>query len=131
MKVKSVRKQTPNVFTVEVTEGEADFILGLLAYVGGHAKRSPRKYADRIRVALSKAVGYDYDETDAFRLIEGAPFVNFSEYDGTTYDESLENAVGEYVARLIKLAAQGLEGGRTPKLDFLMREPSIFADPSS
>lgn len=61
-----------------LTEGEADFLLALMAHVGGDQKKSPRKYAIRIREALSRALGIDYKGTDAYQLSEGR--IKFSDY---------------------------------------------------
>lgn len=72
------RRTTRNV-TLRLTEGEADFILGTLAHVGGWPAKSPRKYADRIRRALEETLGYDYTETDAYA--HGVGHIEFRNYN--------------------------------------------------
>lgn len=71
------RKTSRNV-TLKLTEGEADLLIGVLANVGGHRTRSPRKYAARIARALEGALGYDHEQTDAFGLSQGT--IDFREY---------------------------------------------------
>lgn len=77
--VVDTRKRTPRKFTVELSEGEVDFILGLLSQVGGHPTRSPRKYADRLYSTLAKMAGYRFDQTDAYKLLRSRP-VMFEDY---------------------------------------------------
>lgn len=62
-----------------LTEGEADYLLAVTARTRGSAKDSPVKYARRIHAALTRAVGYDYQATDASHLISG--FLKFTTYD--------------------------------------------------
>jgi hypothetical protein len=62
---------TPRRFTVTMTEGEVDFLLGIIAVVGGNPAGA-RKYALRIADALTAAAGYDYQESDAYRHLRGA-----------------------------------------------------------
>lgn len=72
-------RQTTRRVTLKLTEGEADFVLGLTAMVSGSLTRSPRKYGERILVALTDALGYDYTETDAIAF--GLGDIEFREYD--------------------------------------------------
>lgn len=69
---------TPRRFTVDLTEGEVDFLLALTEGIGGDTKNSPRKYAARIHEALEAVTGYEAHETDAFTLLRGALW--FTEY---------------------------------------------------
>jgi hypothetical protein len=64
---KPVRQPTGKV-VLELTEGEADFILAVTAFIAGDYERSPRKYSDRIRRALETALGIGYTQTDAYKL---------------------------------------------------------------
>lgn len=63
-----------------LTEGEADFLLAVLARVGGHKTNSPRKYQVRIKDALQRATGITYKETDANQLAYGVG-MGFRDYD--------------------------------------------------
>ena len=72
------RKTTRNV-TLKLTEGEAELLLALTSMVGGRRSHSPRKYAERVRVALEAALGYNYESTDAYHL--GLGSVEFFDYD--------------------------------------------------
>lgn len=65
------QRNTPRHIVLTLTEGEADFILGVLGNVGGHPAKSPRKYADRIVKALHRVSGYHFTETDSFQLSNG------------------------------------------------------------
>jgi len=66
-----------------LTEGEADFLQGILRRVGGDRRGSPRKYADRIAKALYGATRQGSKGTDAARLISG--FVTFSPYESDPF----------------------------------------------
>lgn len=78
-KAKAGKRQTTRKVTLTLTEGEADLILALVTMVNGHQGKSPRKYARRIARALSDALGYGVEETDAFYL--GLGNVTFFDYD--------------------------------------------------
>lgn len=67
---------TPRTFDVKLTEGEIDFWIGLLGKVGGDTTKSPNKYAIRIKRKLVKAAGYDYRQTDAWKLAVGSIYFN-------------------------------------------------------
>jgi hypothetical protein len=72
---------------LELTEGEADFLLALSAHVGGSDEDSPRKYMHRISRALVKATGHVFFETDAFPLADpsqpsGVLFANYPDPRG-------------------------------------------------
>lgn len=73
-------KQPPVKVILELSEGEADFILGVTGKIGGSPDRSPRKYSDRIRAALTGALGYDWHETDAFKHSSRGPALYFNAY---------------------------------------------------
>jgi hypothetical protein len=73
-------RKTTRTVTLKLTEGEGDFLLGLLALTGGHPSRSPNKYGVRITRALEGALGYDYAFTDSFELALGG--IDFLPYDG-------------------------------------------------
>lgn len=76
----SQRRNSPRTITVEMTEGEADFVLGVTSIVGGDATRSMRKYADRLRRALSRSLGYGPDDTDFVKYGRGHVYMN--RFDG-------------------------------------------------
>lgn len=79
-------KQPPVRYVLELSEGEADFLLGLMGVIGGDTAKSPRKYALRIEGALSLAMGISCLSTDAVKLIsdQGRPgSVYFANYDGS------------------------------------------------
>jgi hypothetical protein len=65
-KAKVGPRQTTRVVTLELGEGEAETILGILGYVSGDPSRSPRKYVERIADALTDALGYEFHETDFY-----------------------------------------------------------------
>lgn len=87
-------RQTTRRVTLKLTEGEADLLVGLLANVSGNRTQSPRKYAERVRVALEEALGYTFEETDAFRLSLGD--VEFRQYDepDVTAGDRIMNFIG-------------------------------------
>lgn len=67
--IKRVKKiQVPSI-TLELSEGEADFLQALLCKASGDEINSPRKYAVAITKALKFATGQEFDETDAFKLM--------------------------------------------------------------
>lgn len=71
-----------------LTEGEADFLIAVLAEVGGHEKLSPRKYERRIYRALCDATGFTFQDTDAFKLMSGRiTFDNYADPDGGHEDQ--------------------------------------------
>jgi hypothetical protein len=79
-------KQPPSKVILELSEGEADFILGLTVVIGGDVTKSPRKYADSIGRALTEALETSAFDTDSHKLISdrGRPgAVYFKCYDGT------------------------------------------------
>lgn len=80
MATAKVRKRnTPRNIRLDLTEGEADFLLGITAAcISGDPVNSPRKYAKRIAKALTKATGYNYAETDSYPLARG--LVDFMDY---------------------------------------------------
>lgn len=65
-------KQPPVKILLELSEGEADFILGITSRIGGSMTDSPRKYNDRIQEALTGALGVRWDDTDSYPLLRGA-----------------------------------------------------------
>jgi len=72
-------KQPPPKYVLELSEGEADFILGITASIGGSSTNSPRKYSDALRDALMDATGISAFDTDAYALkVRGA--INFADY---------------------------------------------------
>lgn len=76
----SQRRNTPRTITVELTEGEADFLLGVTSIVGGDKSRSMRKYSDRLRRTLSRSLGYGPDDTDFVKYGRGHVYMN--RFDG-------------------------------------------------
>lgn len=70
-KAKAGARQTTRKVKLELTEGEADLVLALAAGVFGHPSQSPAKYARRVEKALTEALGYGPEETDAFHLSLG------------------------------------------------------------
>lgn len=73
-------KQPPNKVILELSEGEADFILALTARIGGHPEHSPRKYSERICTALTVALGFAWDGTDAEKLMTSSSRIYFNNY---------------------------------------------------
>lgn len=73
-------KQPPVKILLELSEGEADFILGITARIGGSTTGSPRKYNEPIQEALSEALGISWDETDAYGLLHGGGGLRFENY---------------------------------------------------
>jgi len=73
----TITKQVP-AYQLTLTEGEADFLISVLAEVDGHDTQSPRKYANSIHRVLMETTGYDWEETDAYRLQSGA--IHFEKY---------------------------------------------------
>lgn len=73
-------KKTPRRFTVELTEGEADLILGLLATANATPSvkvgSSPFKYVKRLVPVFEKLLGQKADETDAFINSVGVSYFN-------------------------------------------------------
>lgn len=65
--VREVRKVDRVQLTL--TEGEADYLLSMCGFIGGDPEMSPRKYNERIEEALTNALGYRYEQTDAYQLI--------------------------------------------------------------
>ena len=98
--MKSVRetRKVPRV-RLELTEGEADFLLGLMGRIGGDPVNSPRKYQKRVMTALTKALGYSYDETDAFKLVStlGGGNVLFDNYPEETDWDFLTSIIAKSV----------------------------------
>lgn len=80
--VRQVKLHSPRTIRLELTEGEADFLLGVLAQTGGHLTNSPWKYARRMADALEGAMGYDASETDAYKMSVG--HIEFTEYGSAT-----------------------------------------------
>ena len=74
-----ITKHVP-AYQLTITEGEADFLLAVLARIGGHSSQSPRKYSNSIRRALTEATGYNYLDSDAYRLSEKEKDLYFNEY---------------------------------------------------
>lgn len=67
-------KQPPKRIVLELSEGEADFVLAMSGIVTGSPKHSPRKYADRIFRELSAALGVNGEDTDAYKLMKPGAF---------------------------------------------------------
>jgi hypothetical protein len=68
-----------------LTEGEVDFLLGLMPKVGGNRALSPRKYAERIYKVLHEVTGQSYKDTDSYRLAVEGGRVNFAVYDSDPF----------------------------------------------
>lgn len=96
-KALSARKQTPRTFKLQITEGEADFLLGVLAAINGDPDKSPRKYAARLSRILSRMTGYDGLETDAVALSRGAiAFYNYG-HEPVTLEKRFEDTENDPV----------------------------------
>lgn len=100
MKVVSVRKttppplKTPRKFTVELTEGEADLILGLLGSSAvPKVGQSPGRYVGRLIRGFQHMLGQKIAETDAFRHSYGE--VWFSTYNEVYRGYPLEEGFGQ------------------------------------
>jgi hypothetical protein len=90
-KAKVTSRNTPRNIRLDLTEGEADFLLGLVASVGGSETNSPRKYAKRILKALRRVTGYDYTETDSLALLHGhVEFLDYGSPEATARDRFVD-----------------------------------------
>lgn len=78
-----VRRDKVDRYQLTLTEGEADFLLAILATIGG-TNNSPRKYQRRISEALRKATDQDFMSTDAYHLLTGT--LNFADYKSGATD---------------------------------------------
>lgn len=99
-----VVRQPKRVTRVQLTltEGEADFLLAVLAKIGGHPKNSPRKYAERISEALKNTLGISYKKTDAFPLSSGyLYFIDYADPDGG-YEGSTKQKVESAIASIVQ-----------------------------
>jgi len=74
-------RQPPKKIILELTEGEADFLIAVLSRIGGSPTKSPRKYQERISAPLVEALGFDFYGTDAHKLSTGD--IGFRNYDGS------------------------------------------------
>lgn len=72
-------KVTPTHYTVTLTEGEADVILGLLGATLLHSKarpsRSPYRLVERLQAGFEHMLRQDATETDTFRASIGVIYV--------------------------------------------------------
>lgn len=115
-KAKLAKQHTPREFNLKISEGEADFILGVCARIGG-TNNSPRKYARRLAKALSKATGYTYRDTDASRLagVNGhGEYITFRDYDGSP---SIADSVG-MTESIMKMVSEMHEQDRAARGGF-------------
>jgi hypothetical protein len=94
-------RRTTRQVTLKLTEGEADFLLAVLAMTGGHPSKSPRKYAKRVTKALEGAVGYGFEETDAYEL--GIGDISFRDYGSAPFTglDRFADAFGHEVAGVL------------------------------
>ena len=80
-------KKTPRRFTVELSEGEADLLLGLLgtAVVTPTVKvgNSPYKYVKRLIPVFEKLLGQKAGETDSY--VHSAGVTYYREYGNPTW----------------------------------------------
>lgn len=102
-KAKAGKRQTTRKVRVDLTEGEADLVLLLVATVFGHPSKSPAKYARRIENALAEALGYGYEETDAFHLSLGT--VALFNYDDHPEIEESDRVIDHLSSRGFQLQA--------------------------
>lgn len=84
-------RKTSRMFTLKLTEGEVDLIMGVLSQVGGHPSKSPRKYVRRILAALRTASGYTVGDTDALHLSLG--HIEMFDYDDHPEIDQSERAM--------------------------------------
>lgn len=75
-------RQPPKKIVLELSEGEADFILAVCGRVTGSMSNSPRKYASRIYSELIKVkvLGGVASTTDAYKLMSSDSRVSFEDY---------------------------------------------------
>lgn len=99
-KVVNSQRRTPRTILVELTEGEADFILGVTSRVAGHETRSMAKYSTRLRKVLSKTLGYDCDETDFDKYARGFLYLNTYE-PASSYDKMSDRISFELNHKLV------------------------------
>jgi hypothetical protein len=69
-----VTKVPQTLIQLDLTPGDADMLIAVLAKVGGSPHNSPRKYATRVMSALMEVTGGDWESTDSFPLMEGSLF---------------------------------------------------------
>jgi hypothetical protein len=124
-------RRTPRVIKLTLTEGEADMIRAVLSHVGGHNRKSPRKYVNRVAAALDAVLGYRYDETDAHPLLETTPAgLMFRNYGADSLDPDLTAliAAGEMPGVIVVEMDDGAAG---TELDSLMaaleRQGRVYA----
>lgn len=67
-------------YQLELSEGDADFLLALLSRSHGHGKKSPNKYRNRILEALKAVTGMDPADTEAVRHLDRGT-VRWKHYD--------------------------------------------------
>lgn len=67
-----VKREKVDRIQLVLTDGEADFLQAVLAFVGGSPQDSPRKYQERISSALQEVTGQEFDQTDAHPLCRGS-----------------------------------------------------------
>lgn len=114
-------------FILTLTEGEADFILGILANIGGHPTRSPRKYADRLHKALESVLGYTSTETDSAKLAYGdIRFDNYSSLRTRPALDSLKDMLAKDGAPLIDADPGYGRGYHQPPIGRLTRGSRDF-----
>jgi hypothetical protein len=94
-KAKVRQLNTPRLFNVQLTEGEVDFVLGVLGNISGDPAKSPRKYGDRILAALTKAAGYAPEATDAAKVSLGA--IHFNDYGDGQPDDSVQRRLEDQI----------------------------------
>jgi hypothetical protein len=97
-------KTPPARIVLELSEGEADFILGVTSVIGGDPQKSPRKYSEALHTALREALGYSAFSTDAHKLISAhgrAGSIYFKNYDGS---ESFPTPTGRAIAPTLRVA---------------------------
>lgn len=74
-------KKSPKKYTIEITEGEADLLFGLLLQAEPYSDTceaptpppgaSPMKYVLRLRKVFQKELGLQAKNSDAYMLAEG------------------------------------------------------------
>jgi hypothetical protein len=71
----------PAKVILELTLEEADALVTITGSVAGCPQNSPRKHFDSIRIALQRATGVEYEDTEARKCMRPTTHIDFAEYD--------------------------------------------------
>ena len=114
-----VVKRTERVPAIHLvlSEGEADFLLGVLSHVVPTDGKTPGKYANRLMDALEQATGQHWQDTDAGRLLDLDDInfgLKFRPYSELPKPSSFAEYVTDYIKRAYGLEGLSFEYSATP-----------------